>query len=26
VLEKRATPQEEDIYQAAHKLLQRKPA
>ena len=25
-LEKRATPQEEDIYQAAHKLLQRKPA
>ena len=25
-LEKRATPQEEDIYQAAHKLLRRKPA
>ncbi len=25
ILEKRATPQEEDIYQAAHRLLQRKP-
>lgn len=25
VLEKRATPQEDDIYQAAHRLLQRKP-
>jgi acetoin:2,6-dichlorophenolindophenol oxidoreductase subunit beta len=25
ILEKRATPQEEDIYQAAHRLLQQKP-